>query len=311
MAGTNRNIATFNAGIAKAKATLKKSMLNAGELTAEELVRTAVEAYRGDETSPTGESQNSLTGNLVNSIMGGVYYNKFLECICTASKSAGIPAATHTYTRIGDGGFMDYDSGEFLADVIFSDVFTTGEENYSPTTITATFDKFYNGDDLYELNPDAGAQYKGYAMVPVSISIDGDYKSYYYTIFEYVTGLEDPEKYPDAMLYETLVYYGVYYAESVNFRAPWNKAVVIAAMAIDNEGRYSRVYRQKYTFRKYNASPISDLLSKAPQTGADVKIPYALPEFNVELKKDKPAGDNRYSAENMEKVRRENRLRKF
>jgi hypothetical protein len=206
---------------------------------------------------------------------------------------------------------MDYDSGEFLADVIFSDVFTTGEENYSPTTITATFDKFYNGDDLYELNPDAGAQYKGYAMVPVSISIDGDYKSYYYTIFEYVTGLEDPEKYPDAMLYETLVYYGVYYAESVNFRAPWNKAVVIAAMAIDNEGRYSRVYRQKYTFRKYNASPISDLLSKAPQAGPDVQIPYALPEFKVEVTKDKPAGDNRYSSENMEKVRRENRLRKF
>lgn len=206
---------------------------------------------------------------------------------------------------------MDYDSGEFLADVIFSDVFTTGEENYSPTTITATFDKFYNGDDLYELNPDAGAQYKGYAMVPVSISIDGDYKSYYYTIFEYVTGLEDPEKYPDAMLYETLVYYGVYYAESVNFRAPWNKAVVIAAMAIDNEGRYSRVYRQKYTFRKYNASPISDLLSKAPQAGPDVQIPYALPEFNVELKKDKPAGDNRYSTKNQERVKRENRLRKF
>jgi hypothetical protein len=145
----------------------------------------------------------------------------------------------------------------------------------------------------------------------VSISIDGDYKSYYYTIFEYVTGLEDPEKYPDAMLYETLVYYGVYYAESVNFRAPWNKAVVIAAMAIDNEGRYSRVYRQKYTFRKYNASPISDLLSKAPQAGPDVQIPYALPEFNVELKKDKPAGDNRYSTKNQERVKRENRLRKF
>jgi hypothetical protein len=206
---------------------------------------------------------------------------------------------------------MDYDTGEFLADVQFSEVFMTGEENYSPTTITATFDKFYDGDDLYEINPDAGAQYRGYAMVPVSITIDGDYKSYYYTIFEYVTGLEDPEKYPDAMLYETLVYYGVYYAESVNFRAPWNKAVVIAAMAIDNEGRYSRVYRQKYTFKKYNASDISELFTKSPDLTQGVKVPYALPEMSFELKKDRQLGDDRFNAAKMAQVRKENRTRKF
>ena len=113
-------------------------------------------------------------------------------------------------------------------------------------------------------------------------------------------------------LYQTLVYYGVNYATSVNFRAPWDKAVVIAALAIDKEGRYSRVYRKKYTFRKYNASPISDLLStKSAFVGADVKVPYALPDMKVELKKDKPTGDRRFSAENMEKARRENRIRKF
>ena len=149
-------------------------------------------------------------------------------------------------------------------------------------------------------------------MVPVTVTIDGEYNSYYYTIFEYVTGLEDPAKYPDAALYQTLVYYGVNYAQSVNFRAPWNKAVVIAALAIDKEGRYSRVYRQKYTFKKYAASPISDLLStKSPCEGADVKIPYALPQMKAELIKDKPAGDSRFSSENMAKVRKENRVRKF
>lgn len=101
---TKQNLKVFEAGIAKAKTTLKKSMLNAGTETAEELVRIAVETYEAHEAS--------LTGNLINSIMGGVYYNKFLERICTANKSAGIPVATHTYTRIGDGGFIDYDSGE-------------------------------------------------------------------------------------------------------------------------------------------------------------------------------------------------------
>jgi hypothetical protein len=149
-------------------------------------------------------------------------------------------------------------------------------------------------------------------MVPVSISIDGDYKSYYYTIFEYVTGLEDPAKYPDAMLYETLVYYGVYYAESVNFRAPWNKAVVIAAMAIDNEGRYSRVYRQKYTFKKYNASDINDLFTKSAFPRPEVTIPYALPqEQEFELVKNTEESDTSWSSRNLGRIKRENRIRRF
>ena len=203
---------------------------------------------------------------------------------------------------------MDESTGEFLADVIFSDVYRTGEANYADITITATFDKFYDGDDLYELNNDAGAQYKGYAMVPVTVSIDGEYSSYYYTIIEYVTGLEKEEVYPDAALYETLVYYGVNYAQTVNFRAPWNKAVVIAAMAIDKQGRYSKVFREKYTFKKYNASDIQDFFTKASQPKVEVPIPYALPETEIQVTKTRPAGDDRFSAENMAKVRRESVL---
>ena len=126
-----------------------------------------------------------------------------------------------------------------------------------------------------------------------------------------MTGLEDPAKYPDAALYQTLVYYGVNYAQSVNFRAPWNKAVVIAALAIDKEGRYSRVYRQKYTFKKYAASPISDLLTKSSLPKPEVSIPYALPqEQEVTLEKFRSEGDSRFSQENLEKIKRENRIRK-
>ena len=206
---------------------------------------------------------------------------------------------------------MDYETGEFLADVIFSDTFRTGEEDYADITVTLSYDKFYDGDDLYAINPDAGAQYQGYAMVPVRIEIEGDYVSYYYTMFEYVTGLENPEKYPDAALYETLVYYGVYYSESVNFRAPWNKTVMLAAMAIDDQGRCSRVYRQKCQFKKYNASDIEDLFTKSllPQTG--VAVPYALPEQDFSVDKENRKGDSRYSLENLNRIRKKNRLRRF
>ena len=260
----------------------------------------------------TADQVKEDVNNLINKTYYGDMYEFSYYELSQGKSSGNIPfLAPMTQYKVA-AVVMDHRTGEFLADVIFSEPFSTGEENYSDITITATFDKFYNGDDLYAVNPNAGAQYQGYAMVPVTVTIDGEYNSYYYTIFEYETGLEDPAKYPDAALYQTLVYYGVNYAESVNFRAPWNKAVVIAALAIDKEGRYSRVYRQKYTFKKYNASPISDILStKSPWESAGVKIPYALPDMKVELVKDKPAGDSRFSAENMEKVRKENRIRKF
>ncbi len=206
---------------------------------------------------------------------------------------------------------MDEDTGEFLADVIFSEPFSTGEEDYADITITMSYDKFYDGDDLYDINPDAGAQYKGYAMVPVSITIDGEYSSYYYTIFEYQTGLEDPAVYPDAMLYETLVYYGVYYAEKVNFRAPWNKTVMLAAMAIDKDGRYSRVYRQKCQFKKYDAAPIEELFTKSSSVEPEITVPFRYEEKEIQLEKHRPVVDDRFSQEKMSKVRKENRIRKF
>jgi hypothetical protein len=206
---------------------------------------------------------------------------------------------------------MDEDTGEFLADVIFSEPFSTGEENYADITITASYDKFYDGDDLYELNADAGAQYRGYAMVPVTVEIDGEYSSYYYTMIDYVTGLEDPTKYPDSMLYETLVYYGVYYAEKVNFRAPWDKTVLLAAMAIDKEGRYSRVFRQKCQFKKRNASPIEDLLTKSSSSEPEITVPFRFEEQEIQLVKDRPAVDDRFSREKMSEVRKQNRIRKF
>ncbi|MBR5300861.1 MAG: BACON domain-containing protein [Bacteroidales bacterium] len=219
--------------------------------------------YKMDQTAD--DVRNDIRDMINNSYYGDMYEFSYYELSQGESTGEISFLAPETEYRVA-AVVMDEDTGEFLADVIFSEPFSTTEAVYADITITATFDKFYNGDDLYDINPDAGAQYRGYAMVPVSITIDGEYSSYYYTMFEYETGLENPDLYPDAMLYQTLVYYGVNYAEKVNFRAPWNKAVMIAAMAIDKEGRYSRVYRQKVTFKKHQAADIEELFSRATQS---------------------------------------------
>lgn len=265
--------------------------------------------YKADVTAD--QVKQNITDLINDSYYGDMYEFSYWELSQGRSEGKISFLAPETEYRVA-AVVMDEQTGEFLADVIFSEPFSTLEPDYADITITASYDKFYDGDDLYALNPDAGAQYRGYAMVPVTISIDGEYKSYYYTMIEYVTGLEDPDVYPDAALYETLVYYGVYYSETVNFRAPWNKTVLLAAMAIDNEGRYSRVYRQKCQFRKYNASDIEDLLTRSTLVPeSEPPVPYAPAAKDIVVSKNRKDGDSRFSNASMAKIRKENRLRKF
>ena len=256
------------------------------------------------------EVKTDVTDLINKSYYGDMYEFSYYEL--SQGKSRGVISFLAPETEyVAAAVVMDERNGAFLADVIFSEPFKTAEANYADITVTASYEKFYNGDDLYNINPDAGAQYKGYAMVPVTISIDGEYSSYYYTMIEYVTGLENPDVYPDAALYQTLVYYGVNYAETVYFRAPWNKTVLLAAMAIDKEGRYSRVFRQKCQFKKYYASDINELFTKSAGFDGGVDIPLAPEQQEIKIEKQKNAGDSRFSQENLEKVKRENRIRRF
>lgn len=104
MTVTKRNLEVFNNGITKAMSIMKPRFIEFGDDVARELVAIAADSYY--------DEQASLTGNLINSIAGGVYYNKVLERVITVSKAAGYPAETHTYTFVGDGVFKDYDTGD-------------------------------------------------------------------------------------------------------------------------------------------------------------------------------------------------------
>ena len=42
-----------------------------------------------------------------------------------------------------------------------------------------------------------------------------------------------------------------------------------------------------------------------------VDIPYALPESEIKVEKDRRTGDSRCSTDNLMKIRKENRIRRF
>lgn len=157
---------------------------------------------------------------------------------------------------------IDENTGEYLTEVIFSDVFKTKAMTYANIQLAAKIGKYYDGDELAAAVEDTYDQYKGYAYLPVSLMIDGDYAEYYYTIFAYEDGMDDVSVYPDSYLYSSLVRYGVYYMTEVNFRADWDTPLLLAAVAIDHNGNYSRVFRKKFTVTRDEASPITDLIGQ-------------------------------------------------
>ena len=222
---------------------------------------------------------------------------------------------------------MDDETGEYLSEVHFSDTFTTTEMVYADIEVSCGFDAYYDGDLLAAASEEY-AIYAGYAMVPLKIELEGEYGEYYYTMFQYMEGLEDPELYPDHMLYNSL-YEGVSYATEMNFRAPWDTPVMIAAMALDYYGNYSPIYRQVVTFTKEGASPIDELIGatrsmvlkhesidtfKAPaskRTFAKQAKKQTSNRFNSEvINQAKSANHQKVEAEKREQKRAELQLRK-
>lgn len=143
---------------------------------------------------------------------------------------------------------------DFLSLVTFSDTFTTPEAKMSSTTVTCGFDEFYDGDEIAELEPQKFGGMAGKPWMYLEIDIQGDYSEYYYTIFEYADGYDDPAQYPDPMWYDQLISVGWCTSQRQLFAGVWDKPLLIMAMAIDAEGNYTEVYRQKFTLKKSDAA---------------------------------------------------------
>ena len=104
MGATKQNLATFNQGIKRAVQMAKPNLLNAGLKIAKSLVEDAIRAYRDEDAN--------LTGNLINSIAGGVYVNGFFEGYVSASNF--VQPEVHTYANVGSKGFKVWGSNEEL-----------------------------------------------------------------------------------------------------------------------------------------------------------------------------------------------------
>ncbi len=161
---------------------------------------------------------------------------------------------------------MDYDTGEFLTDVVFSEVFKTPAVEYADISIKVNFDKYF---DIDELAAAGFPEYKnavkkddrfmnGGAVLPTEVDIRGEYKKFYYYIAR--RDLTDRELYDDEMFYNDMVNNEMGSSElSTLFLISYDIEWTVVAMAIDADGNRTPTFRQLINpLSKSGASPVEE-----------------------------------------------------
>ena len=187
---------------------------------------------------------------------------------------------------------MDYDTGEFLTDVYFSEPFKTKTFTYADVTIDLEYGPYYDLNDLIAAGLTDYEEYLDYgdAVIPVTIKLEGNYVEYYYDI--YTQDLTNVEDWPDSIFYEGL-WYGAD-VESATFVVKYDCDMTFVAIAYDNEYNPSRLFREYAYFTKEGASPVEDYI--ASMTPA--KLAKRAPEAKATKVERKQSADARlFSAE--------------
>lgn len=146
-------------------------------------------------------------------------------------------------------------SGEYATDIIFGETFRTEEAARSEVQIEITYEKYFNGDEVSATYPKYdGAE--GKAVLPVEAVLTGEAADYYYHVFS--DDLTDPEAYPDNLLIQNLVTYGIQSQPKKTFYCSWDADLTLLAVAVDKDGAFGPVFRKKVRFTPDGAAPIED-----------------------------------------------------
>ena len=154
---------------------------------------------------------------------------------------------------------MDPNKFEYIGAMRTGGEFRTAEAIIADIIITAGFDAYYDGDEVYAIEPDYCSSWKGWVVVPMSVQVEGEYSGFLYTMFSYVDGLENPEIYSDDLLIDNLYNVGAYWSPAY-FRGEWDKTIMIAAVAFDYDGNPSPVYRSVHTFTREGAGDAQEFV---------------------------------------------------
>lgn len=178
---------------------------------------------------------------------------------------------------------MDYDTAEFITDVIFSDVFTTTSMTYADINIAVEWDEYWDGEALFEYGYTQFEGCDNEAIVPMSVDIEGDYEEFYFAVYN--RDLTDDYTFPDDMFYEDLNM--GYSIKSMIMAVPMDTEMTVVAVAYDAMFMPSKLFRkliyltkdgtsEPEAFKTYGGEPTAMTLTRslvvAEQSVSDIRI---------------------------------------
>ena len=176
----------------------------------------------------------------------------------------------YSYTKVLEPGTKYYvwvasidEFGKPQADVYISDPITTLPKAVSDATVTATIDKYFNGDDLYALDNEKYADCRGQAYVMVTFAAENA-KEWYGTMVA-----EDPNDPTSAIsddeVIETLLVGGTWCPTGKLYLCKWDTEHTILAVGVAADENPGVLLRQSHTFTKAGAAPVSEFVAPESQ----------------------------------------------
>lgn len=157
-------------------------------------------------------------------------------------------------------------TGEIASEIHFGESFRTKEAQQSTSTIKITHDKYFDADELAGKYPGEYDDFTGQGLycMPMKVETTGDIKDTYFTVFS--QNLLDESEFSDDLIINNLVDQGKGNTRSeVHYFLPYDTDLTIVAVAEDNSGNYSKVYRELVNCSKSGTSPVDEFVPlKAP-----------------------------------------------
>ncbi|WP_308662878.1 BACON domain-containing protein [uncultured Alistipes sp.] len=139
---------------------------------------------------------------------------------------------------------------------LFSVEFTTEDGIPADISILVEHDRYFDGTQIAELYPDDYADAYGLAVLPLTVTTQGDpAERVLYYIYE--GDLTSDFILPDNEAIAALLRDGIS-QESVSFFLPYDDESTLLAFAIGADGNYSPVYREKIVLTEEGVSPVED-----------------------------------------------------
>ncbi len=149
--------------------------------------------------------------------------------------------------------------GKTQAEVQCSKPIKTAATVIGESKVQISMGKYFNGDDLYALNPQKYADARGKAYVSVTFHQDEKAAMWYGTLSE--EDLTLSETLSDMDIIATFESRQEYWFPTTKlYLCNWDAPYTVLAAAKDKQGNFSEVVRELHTFSRDKAAPISEFV---------------------------------------------------